>query len=81
MVLNSDGSINRSAWSRAGASGEIVGTCRACDGYMAVDDPPAYDEPALEWFIARCLSCEQEAASPGGRTLRKSGRASERGTH
>lgn len=69
-----DGGLNRHAWANAAASGDIVGTCRACGGYVVPDTPPTYgEEQTVEWFLARCLSCGHEIASPGGRLSRRSG--------
>jgi hypothetical protein len=69
-----DGAVNRAAWARAAAAGDIVGTCRRCGDYVTPDPPPAYgDEQPVEWFIVRCLACGHEAASPGGRLVTLSG--------
>lgn len=79
-ALVSGGVIRNGAWENAAATGEVVGNCRACGSYLVPDDPPSYGErPALPWFVARCLDCGREVASPGGRVLRRSGRLSERG--
>ncbi len=63
-------------WNRARAEQGIVGSCRLCGGHLT---PLPTEERigTLEWFEARCLLCQHEIASPGGRVLRRSSRHSE----
>jgi hypothetical protein len=78
-MTQADGSINPGAWTKAEENGDIVGVCRACGGFMTVDTPTTtYGADSMVWRYARCLACGRECVSPNGRTLRKSGRASER---
>lgn len=77
-VTQADGSINPGAWTKAEENGEVVGVCRPCGGFLVVAVYPYRDDDALTWRIARCLACGHECASPNGRVLRKSGRASQR---
>lgn len=81
-VAGPDG-INFAAWQRAEEAGDIIGTCRACGGFIVSDSPPPYidDAVSVTWLYARCLTCQHEVASPGGRVLRRSGRLSQRPTH
>ncbi len=69
------GEIKRDAWRNAAASGEIVGTCRNCGGYVVPDDPSEYNDIPLQWYVARCLECGGEVAAPGGRVGRNRGKS------
>lgn len=71
-VVGPTGFIKSEAWARAAECGEPVGTCRACGGYVVPDTPPAHaDDARVIWYVVRCVSCGHEAASPGGRILRR----------
>ena len=59
-------------WQHATEDGTCVGTCRVCGGLLIPDTPPRYrGDPPLRWYVARCLSCAQEFASPDGRLGRR----------
>jgi hypothetical protein len=64
------GRIRQEKWRSAAATGEVIGTCRDCGGWMIPDDPTYNDEAPLVWFTARCLDCGHEVASPEGRLSR-----------
>ncbi len=69
--------INTSAWGRAHASGEFVGTCRICGGHLVAQ--PSYTAGAINWYSARCVEadCHHEVAMPNGAILRRSSQHSE----
>jgi len=69
------GHIRDDRWKRAAATGEVVGTCFVCGGYLIPDDPGWARASVIQWFVARCLDCGHEVAAPGGRlNVRKRGR-------
>lgn len=69
--------VNVDAWRSAERTAGVIGTCRLCGAYLVPDRTRDGEHSRIEWFVARCLGCEQECAAPGGRLLRRSGRASE----
>lgn len=74
--LTVDDVIDSALWNRANAGHEIVGECRLCGGHLTPAGT-SYLAGRVEWFEARCVQCGHMVAAPGGRTLRRSGRASE----
>lgn len=72
----SDGRIRVGPWRSAAASGGFVGTCRSCGGFMVPDALPDEQETRIEWYVARCLTCEQECAAPDGRVSSRTARGS-----
>jgi len=73
-----NGALNVAKLTNAEAAGEVVGVCRVCGGHLVVDNPPPDGQVAIVWYVMRCLGCGHEIASPNGRLLIRSARASER---
>jgi len=67
------GAIRRDKWARAIATGEVIGTCRVCGGFLVPNDPGWPEASTIDWYIASCLDCGHEVAAPGGRILMKRG--------
>jgi len=78
-AMTHGGFVRHDRWKRAIATGEVIGTCRACGGYLVPDDPPVVDTNPVQWFTARCLDCGHEVAAPGGRVAPAPGRGPRRG--
>ena len=72
-----DGRINHAAWLRARASGEFVGTCRACGAFLVPGAPEDRGGGRVD-YQADCRSCPYVMCAPGGRVARGSTRKSER---
>lgn len=64
------GMIRQDRWEQAKATGEVIGSCRECGGFLVPDDFGWEDESPILWFTARCIECGKEVAAPGGRTLK-----------
>lgn len=73
------GFIRDDRWKRAAGTGEVIGTCRECGGYLVPDDPPVVETAPVQWFTARCLDCQHEVAAPGGRVAPAPGRGQRHG--
>lgn len=70
------GKIRPDLWRKAKATREVIGTCRHCGGYLAPDDPKDFGTETMRWFVARCLDCGHEVASPAGRLAKRPVRGS-----
>jgi hypothetical protein len=64
------GHIRYDAWERAVATGEVIGNCRLCGGYLVPDDFGWAEESHIRWFTARCLDCGHEWSAPDGKVLK-----------
>lgn len=64
------GLIRPDRWDHAAATGEVIGICSACGGYLVPDDLGWPEYSTIEWFNARCLDCGKECAAPNGHLLK-----------
>jgi hypothetical protein len=76
-AMTYSGFVRADRWKHATATGEVIGTCRECGGYLIPDDVGWTELSPMQWFTASCLDCGHEVAAPGGRVLKHR----ERGGH
>lgn len=72
--IDANGTIVGPAWYRAFEGKDVIGTCRErqCEGLMVA--LPNQADHEFVWYLAECLSCGHQVASPDGRTLTRSSR-------
>lgn len=68
--------VNAAPWAHAVATGQLVGTCRECGGYLAPGKP--YQVGRVAWYPAECVGatpagtgCGAELATAGPRPRAK----------